>query len=194
MYIEARKSTVTPTASGDTFTVAGNETTGALYTEVKNSTVRTTVSVTRPNDTAAYTAGDIIGTATGSTAAITISSIGSINKIIRITDTKFYVSTGTLPSGMTSFRLHLYNATPPSAYGDNTAWDLPSGDRSSYLGYVDLGTPVDVGSTLYVQQTGLTYSFRMGSTASLYGYLVTNGAFTPSAQTVKTFTLYAMPI
>jgi hypothetical protein len=93
---------------------------------------------------------------------------------------------------MTSFRLNLYNATPPSALGDNAVWDLPSGDRASYLGYVDLGTPVDIGSTLYVQQTGLDYDFLMGATNNLFGYLVTNGGFTPSASTVKDITLYSM--
>jgi hypothetical protein len=81
---------------------------------------------------------------------------------------------------MTSFRLHLYDATPPSATADNAAWDLPAGDRANYLGYVDLGSPVDVGATLYVQTDQVNKQFR-ASTADLYGYLVTNGGFTPAA-------------
>jgi hypothetical protein len=192
MYLEARKSTVTPTTSGDTFSVAGNESTGAVYIEQKNSTVKSAASVTRTNDTNAYTAGDVIGAATGSTAALTFTAIGETNKVIRITGTRLEIDVAAVPSGMTSFRLHLYNVTPPSALGDNAAWDLPSGDRASYLGYVDLGAPVDVGSTLYVQQTGLDYDFLVDGTTSLFGYLVTNGAFTPGASTVKVITLYAM--
>jgi hypothetical protein len=192
MYLEARKSTVTPTSSGDTFSVAGNESTGAVYIEQKNSMVMSSVSVTRPNDGTAYTAGDVVGAATGSTAALTFTSIGAINKVIRITGTRFEVDVTAVPSGMTSFRLHLYNVTPPSALGDNAAWDLPAGDRASYLGYVDLGSPVDAGSTLYVQQTGLDYDFLVDGTTSLYGYLVTNGAYTPTAQAVKKVTLYAL--
>ncbi len=86
---------------------------------------------------------------------------------------------------MTSFRLHLYNTRPASALADNAAWDLPSGDRSAYLGYVDLGTPVDVGSTLFVQTTGIgSKQIKMGVTSSLFGYLVTNGGFTPSSDDV----------
>jgi hypothetical protein len=212
MLVEIEK----PEGTG-TFPAKGDEATGALYVQlpagalllgkvgidqttpgttdsitVKSGTVKSSHSTARPNDTAGYTAGDIIGTATGSTAAITLATIGTIGKVIRITGTRLEIDVAAIPSGMTSFRLHLYNATPPSALGDNAPWDLPSGDRASYLGYVDLGTPEDVGSTLYVQQTGLDYDFLMGASTSLFGYLVTNGAYTPSASAVKIITLYAM--
>jgi hypothetical protein len=159
---------------------------------VKSGTVAVSTSHTRPNDTSAYGAGDVLGTATGSTAAFTFTGIGAATKVIRITGTRLEIDVAAVPSGMTSFRLHLYNVTPPSALGDNAAWDLPSGDRASYLGYIDLGTPVDVGSTLYIQQSGLDNDFLMGATTSLFGYLVTNGAYTPSASVVKSITLYAM--
>jgi hypothetical protein len=96
-----------------------------------------------------------------------------------------------IPSGMTSFRLHLYNVTPPSAPADNAVWDLPEGDRAAYLGYVDMGTPVDVGSTLYVQQTGLDVDVLFAST-SIFGLLVTNGGYTPTSGAVKAATLYAL--
>jgi hypothetical protein len=191
-YLEARKSTVAPSTSGDFFALSGNEATGAVYVETKNSTRRAYAATTRPNDTAAYAAGDIIGSATGSTAAITFANIGAAGNVIRITGTRHEIDVASIPSGMTSFRLHLYNITPPSAYGDNVAWDLPSGDRASYLGYVDLGSPVDLGSTLYVQQTGLDNDFLMGATTDLFGYLVTNTAYTPTASAVKSTTLYAM--
>lgn len=190
--LEARISTLAPTTSGSTFSVVGNESTGAVYIEQKNSTVKSSATLTRPNDTAQYTAGDVIGAAAGSTAALTFASIGTAAKVIRITGVRLEIDVNAVPSGMTSFRLHLYNVTPPSALGDNAVWDLPAGDRASYLGYVDLGTPADVGSTLYVQSTGLDYDFLMGATTGLFGYLVTNGTFTPSASTVKAITLYAM--
>jgi hypothetical protein len=60
------------------------------------------------------------------------------------------------------------------------------------LGYVDLGNPIDLGSTLYVQQTGLDYDFEMGSTTSLFGYLTTTAPFTPTASTIKVVTLYSL--
>jgi hypothetical protein len=152
-----------------------------------------TVSKTRPNDTITYSIGDVIGDSTSTTAAMQFVGIGTAGGVIRITGSRHEIDVASLPSGLTSFRLHVYSATPPSAYVDNVAWDLPAGDRPYYLGYVDLGSPVDVGSTLYVQQTGLDYDFVL-TTADLFAYLVTNGTYTPSALAVKTTTLYAMPM
>jgi hypothetical protein len=81
--------------------------------------------------------------------------------------------------------------TPPSALADNAAWDLPSGDRASYVGSIALGTVVDVGSTLYVEQTGLTKQIIVPAGGSLFGYLVTNGAFTATAA-ARVVTLMAL--
>ena len=138
----------------------------------------------RTADTANYSAGDIVGTGTGAAGGVTtFSNIGPAGGDIVITDVDLMINNTTVPSGMTSFRMHLYNATPPSALGDNAAWDLPSGDQASYLGYVDLGTPVDVGSSLFVQTSGVNKKIRMGATANLFGYIVTNGAYQPASGT-----------
>ena len=130
-------------------------------------------TVTRPANTTAYTAGDVVG------GAIDFSGIPNVrNLLITTCDLRIHVTA--IPAGMTSFRLHLYNVTPPSAIADNAAWDLPSGDRSAYLGYIDLGSPADVGSTLYAQVDQVNKQLRTGGTG-LHGYLVTNGGFTPAA-------------
>lgn len=148
------------------------------------------VSLTRTNDTNAYTANDVIGAATGATAAVEFASIGPSAGDILITTAELEIDRNAVISGETSYRLYLYNVTPPSASGDNDAWDLPSGDRASFLGYVDLGTPVDLGSTLYVQTTQVNKHLKLAGT-SLFAYLVTIGAFTPAAQTVYKVTLHA---
>ena len=148
------------------------------------------VSLTRTADTNAYAANDIIGAATGSTAALTFTSIGPSGGAITITGAELEIDGTTVISGMTSFRLHLYNVTPPSALGDNAAFDLPSGDRASYLGYVDLNTPVDLGSTLYVQSVFVGKDIKLSS-ANLFGYLVTAGGYTPESATVHKITLHA---
>lgn len=141
-------------------------------------------SFNRTADTNAYTAGDVVGAGTGAAGAvITFTSMGLAAGDVMITDADLLINVNAVPSGMTSFRLHLYNATPPSALGDNAAWDLPAGDQAAYLGYVDLGTPVDVGSSLFVQQGGVNKKLRMGASTSLFGYLVTNGAYTPASGT-----------
>lgn len=144
---------------------------------------------TRPANTTAYTAGDVVG---ATLAAIEFRDIGDPGISIVITDADLRIDVTSVPAGMTSFRLHLYNATPPSALADNAAWDLPSGDRAAYLGYIDLGTPVDVGSTLFVQTDGSgSKQIKMGATSSLWGYLVTNGGFTPTSAAVKAIRLNA---
>lgn len=151
--------------------------------------------ITRPNDTSPYSAGDVIGSSTGSTAAIQFVAVGpSIVSQVMITTVQLEIDVASVPSGMTSFTLHLYSATPPSAYGDNASWDLPAGDRPYYLGYVLLGTPVDVGSTLYVETVQYNKQTTMpGSVSgSLWAYLVTNGAYTPTASAVYKPTLHSM--
>jgi hypothetical protein len=95
-------------------------------------------------------------------------------------------------SGQTSYRLYVYNVTPPSALADSAAWDLPSGDRASFLGYVDLGTIVDLGSTLYLETNGVNKQLTFAS-GSIFGYLVSNGAYTPLAKN-HVVTLHAVPV
>lgn len=151
------------------------------------------VSVTRTADTSAYAANDVIGSATGSTAALTFSSVGRSGGVIMITSAELRIDASAVISGETSYRLHLYNVTPPSATGDNGAWDLPSGDRSSYLGYVDLGSPVDLGSTLYVQTSNINRQMILSGT-NLYAYLVTIGAYTPTSARVYSVTLHTIEV
>lgn len=153
------------------------------------------VRFARTADTNAYLANDIVGAATGSTAALTFASVGpSTRASVMITSVELEIDITAVISGMTSFRLYLYSVTPPSALGDNTPFDLPSGDRSAFLGYVDLGTPVDLGSTLYVQTLGVNKQLVMpgNSGGVLYGYLVTVGAYTPAASSVFKTTLHGI--
>jgi hypothetical protein len=137
---------------------------------------------------AAYGAGDVI-----STAKSFAFGAAPAARAFMITTVHLLVAHTAVISGETSYRLHLYNVTPPSAHADNDAWDLPSGDRSAYLGYVDLGTPVDVGSTLYVETSGVNKQFILPASGTIYGELVTNGAFTATAA-ARTVTLHGVPL
>lgn len=98
-----------------------------------------------------------------------------------ITDSKLRIAAAAVPSGMTSFRLWFYGVTPPSAQADQATWDLTSTDYASELGYVDLGTPVDLGSTLYVQTTGINKKIIVPYGGSVFGELVANGGYTATA-------------
>lgn len=144
-------------------------------------------TITRPSNTTAYTAGDVIGSADSGTPANagsaihTLANIGPSGGSVFLTTIDLMIFLGAIPSGMTSFRLHLYNASP-TAILDNAAWDLPSGDRANYIGYVDLGTVLDLGSTLFVQSDSINKHVKLadGST-SLFCQLVTNGGYTPTS-------------
>ncbi len=173
-------------ASGTTGAPSG----GALF--VQGGSYASIVNLTRTNDTNSYSANDVVGAATGSTAALTFASIGpSGGGEVIITTAQFEIDITSVPSGMTSFILYLYNVTPPSALGDNTAWDLPSGDRASFVGYVNLGAPVDLGSTLYVETLQINKQVTVPSGGSLFGYLVTVGGYSPAASSVFKITLHA---
>lgn len=134
-----------------------------------------TVTITRPANTTAYSAGDVLG------GALTIATGMTSAQRIMICSVDLMPNITAIPAGMTSFTLHLYSATPPSAIADNGAFDLPSGDRSVYLGSISVGTPADLGSTLYCQTDGVNRPVQMVGSASIFGYLVTVGGFTPAA-------------
>lgn len=156
---------------------------------VKSQGRAAAVSLTRTADTNAYTANDVIGAATGSTAALTFAIAPSTGGEIMITSAALECDSTAVISGEAGYRLHLYNVTPPSALGDNAAFDLPSGDRASYLGFIDLGQPVDLGSTLYVETNSINKQITAAS-GNVFAYLVTLGAHTPASATVRVITLH----
>lgn len=148
------------------------------------------VSITRPADTTAYTAGDVVG---ATAAAIQFASVGPAAASVMITGAELEIDVSAIPSGMTSFALHLYNVTPPSALADNAAFDLAAGDRAAYLGKIDLGSPVDLGSTLYVSAENINKQVKLSGT-DLFGYLVTAGAYTPNSAAVYKATLHTQVV
>ena len=160
---------------------------GTAFSLVPTSVV-VSATITRPANVTAYTANDVVG------GAITFASIGASAGYVTIMGADLRYDASAVPSGMAGMRLYLYSVTPPSAIADNTVWDLPSGDRASFMGYIDLGAPVDLGSTLYTQVDNINRQVKLGAgETALYGYLVTTGGYTPAA-TSETFriTLRAM--
>lgn len=144
-----------------------------------------TVEFTRPANTTAYTAGDAVG---ATAAALEFKGVGNQGRVVNITNTRLRIDRTSVISGETTYTLHLYDVTPPSALADNAAFDLPSGDRASYLGSIALGTVVDLGSTVYVAASPALRVKPRGT--SIFAYLVTAGAYTPESDTVHTIQLY----
>lgn len=97
---------------------------------------------------------------------------------IKITSLTFMQATGTNVTSV--WRLHLYNVTPPSAIADDAVFDVPAGDRASYLGYVDISQLVDTGATLYIDMPNLGKQVKLLGT-SLFGYLVSVTTLTAEA-------------
>lgn len=159
---------------------------------VNSKAYRSVVSFARPSNTTAYTAGDVIGVADTGTPANagsaihTLTSIGPAGGYVLIQSVELLIGNTSVPSGMSGFRLHLYTASP-IAILDNAAFDLVSGEVANYVGFVDLPTPADFGSTLYSQAD---YSGRLiklaSASTSLFAELQTIGAYTPASGTVYT--------
>lgn len=152
---------------------------------VDGKAYRSTVTITRPSNTTAYSAGDVVGDTSGS-AIITLSSIGPTNGFVLIQSVALMFSDSSVPSGMSSFRVHFYTASP-TAIADNAVFNIPSGDRAGYAGFVDLATPTDMGSSLYVQADYCGRLVRLAAAStSLFALIETRGAYTPvSASTVE---------
>lgn len=139
-------------------------------------------SVTRPADTTAYAAGDLVANSTtaGSVTPISFtvgrgSSGSSATGLIRRARLR---KTGTSVTNAI-FRLHLYSASPGVTNGDNGAW--LSDNAANYIGAIDFlvdkafsdgaagnGVPL-VGSELFF--TGQT----------VYGLIEARGAYTPAS-------------
>jgi hypothetical protein len=162
------------------------------------------VTITRPSNTTAYIAGDVMGVADVSVAAnagsaiLTFAEAGPAGGTVVVTAADLLVYVASVPAGMTSFTLHLYDSAP-TAILDNAVWTVPAGDRTKWLGKIDIGSPAALGvsgaATLGVQADQVNKQFKLaeGST-SLYGLLVSNGGFTPASGAVKKVRLHAVAL
>jgi hypothetical protein len=157
---------------------------GTYASLVTGGAYRSTATITRPSNTTAYTAGDVVGD-TGGSAIISLSAAGPSGGFVIIQSVSLVFSDSTAPSGMGAFRLHLYSASP-TAIADNAAFDLLSGERASYMGFIDLPAPQDFGSTLYTQADYVGRLVKLAAaSSSVFVEIETRGAYTPvSASTI----------
>ncbi len=148
---------------------------------------------------AAYGAADIIDVAKEFAFTFPDGTAVPSGSLIRILSTVVKIDATAVVSGETSYSLPIYSVTPPSAQADNAAWTLASVDLPSYRGTLALGTPVDLGAALYVKsqvidpvtsQPGMDVKL---TGTSLFGRLVTAGAFTAPAVARQIF-LYGFVI
>lgn len=138
--------------------------TGKISTIIENE-------FTRPADTAAYAANDVINNATSSATNQSLTDVATENEgsgymtVVLETD-----STAVTPT----IRVHFYDAAPATAKNDNAAWTLVYADKSKYLGYIDM-PPLNGGVAIAQFK-----SYKAASASrALYYELQTLSAFTP---------------
>lgn len=157
-----------------TVAVAGSDSSNPLATG--SNFYNGSLTITRPAVTA-YQAGDVIGDTNGS-AIFTLSGVGPAGGNIRFNNVKLLIYSATPVTTMTTVRMHLYDASP-TAIADNAAFDLVANDRASYLDYIDLPTPTDMGSTLVTKVEAPLSSVKLASeSTALYAQLQTITAAT----------------
>ena len=164
---------------------ARRRTDGSYAAGIVSAGFRSVATITRPSNTTAYTAGDVVGD-TGGSAILSMTSAGPSGGFVLVQSVSLIFSDRTVPSGMGAFRIHMYSASP-TAIADNAAFDLASGERDAYMGYIDLPAPLDFGSTIYTQTDypGRLIKLAAAST-TLFAEIETRGAYTPvSASTVS---------
>ena len=152
-------------------------------------------TITRPDNTTGYTAGDVIGTAASATIALADALNSSCpGAKFMVLSAKLEIRVASVPAGMAGFRCHLFNAAPADI-ADNAPFNIAADDRSKYIGNFDFSTPIDRGATLTIgaENIGLCGALASGST-TLYAILETLGAFTPTALAVKALSLVCVPL
>jgi hypothetical protein len=148
---------------------------------VDGKTYHSTVSFTRPANTTSYTAGDVIGSATS--AIHTLSAAGPSGGSVLVQSMELFIGNTALPAGMGGFRVHLFS-TSPTAIADNAVFNLISADRPHYRGYVDLGTPQDLGDTLFAQADYIGRLVKLAAAStSLFAEIEPRGGHTPVSGT-----------
>jgi hypothetical protein len=161
----------------------------------KYTSILSTYSGVRPNNTTAYAAGDVMSDI--SVQQCRFSNFGIADSSIWIQSACLSLNTGTKPSenGFSGFRLYLYNNALPVGIPDNFSWFLfDSGqgidDINKYRGYIDFIPYVSTGNFLYFQNNNVNKQIKLSpsSVYSLYGHLVTLGTYS-NPQPSTTFTI-----
>lgn len=138
-------------------------------------------TLTRPANLTAYAAGDVVGGAVVLDFDAGWPHAGrKFGADAFVTSVQVRADIAAIPAGMTSMRVHLYAPAPASALADNAPFDLTAGDRAAYLGYVEVGPMVALGSTAYARANVSNFHVALSS-GRIGAYLVTVGGFTPAA-------------
>lgn len=142
--------------------------------------VTSTAQFTRPSDTTAYAAQDVVSDSTTAPTVLTFANVARANGGSGLILSARHIKSSTTTSGA-SYRLHLYKAAP-TAINDNAQFSMLYANRLTRIGFIDFihqggGTGSDASHAL-APNINLPYLCD-ASLASLRGILVVTSAYTP---------------
>jgi hypothetical protein len=149
-------------------------------------------SFTRPNDTTAYASGDLVANSVTAGAVVPLRiDLGNVAAVghgmTRITRARLTKS-GTSPTNA-NFRIHLYEAAPTPANGDNGAWSTDK--AANWLGNIDVTSMLAFtdGCTGTGSATAGSEMFLRLASGSIFALLEAKAAYAPAANEAFTLTL-----
>lgn len=144
--------------------------------------VITTASFTRPADTTAYAAQDVVSNSTSSPVVLTFSGAARANGGSGIILAARHLKNSTTTTGAT-YRLHLYKVAP-TAINDNAPFTLLYANRASRIGFIDFNHAT--GAAGSDSSNALTTIVNLpfvcdAAASSLFGILTVTSAYTPTS-------------
>ena len=152
--------------------------------ETGGKIVRVTGTFTRPADTTAYAANDVVSNSTSSTTLVTLSSAARVNA-----GTGYIVGcrVATNKKSITPrIRVHVNNASNPTVAADNVQAKTVYADISKRIGSFDLSAMATSADTTNSDMSAATdwtlrIPFKAAADTALYVWLETLDAFTPAS-------------
>lgn len=150
---------------------------------------------TRPNDTTAYSIGDLVANSTTAASVTPMSwALGGNTAPGGTRITRARIVKSNISPTLTAFRLHLYQKTVTVANGDNGAWS--SSGAADYLGFLAGPTVLqaftDGCADAAPATAGAEIIVRLASGSTIFGLLEARAAYTPVANEVFTVTLESL--
>jgi hypothetical protein len=152
-------------------------------------------SFTRPADTTAYTAGDLVANNTTAGSVTPLSwTLQSSNIVGPCSIYRARLVKSATSVALAAFRLHLYAALPSVTAGDNGAFQ--STQAANYVGSIPLDLTTTPGAKFSdgaaghgSMAAGADANIRLPSGTTIYGLLEALATYTPGLSEVLTVTL-----
>jgi hypothetical protein len=164
--------------------------TGGLVSVIGNRPFSATLTIARPANTTAYTAGQLVSTATSGLTALPTFNLGIGSNQKAIVQNISVISSNGSVSTKGQFSLYLFNSPSPSGAGFNDgATFAPTATALSAAGNDLVGTipsSINAGTAAYgYQLNNDTRQVITDSSGNIYPAIVLNNAYTPAnAETI----------